>query len=95
MLFVAACSGGTPALSKAGATPTALISPLAPVSIIPTPGPTPRPAFNGDEAHKHITAQTDLGPRPTGSEAGCKTGESIIEQLQRSGWQVETQEFEA
>jgi Zn-dependent M28 family amino/carboxypeptidase len=39
-------------------------------------------------------AQTDLGPRPTGSEAGWKTGDYIVEQLQRSGWTVETQEFE-
>jgi Zn-dependent M28 family amino/carboxypeptidase len=83
VLFVVACSG-------AGSMPAPTLPPLAPTSIIPTP----RPAFSGDEAYKHVSAQTDLGPRPTGSEAGRKTGEYIIEQLKRSGWQVETQEFE-
>ena len=56
--------------------------------------PTPHPAFSGEVAYQHITAQTNLGARPTGSAAGWKTGDYIIEQLKRSGWQVETQEFE-
>jgi Zn-dependent M28 family amino/carboxypeptidase len=64
------------------------------VSIIPTPLPVSRSAFSGDEAYKHIVAQTDLGARPTGSEAGWKTGDYIIAQLKQSGWEVETQEFE-
>ncbi|CAG0936144.1 Aminopeptidase YwaD [Thermoflexales bacterium] len=78
---VTACTG-------AGIAPVA--SPLAPVSTVPTP----RPTFSGEEAYKHVIAQTDFGARPTGSEAGWKTGDYIIVQLKRSGWQVEAQEFE-
>jgi glutaminyl-peptide cyclotransferase len=89
-ILLAACAGGTATPVRAGVTPTAATSPLAPVSIVPTP----RPAFSGDEAYGHVIAQTDLGARPTGSEAGWKTGEYIIAQLKQSGWQVETQEFE-
>jgi Zn-dependent M28 family amino/carboxypeptidase len=37
--------------------------------------------------------QTDLGPRPTGSEAGWATGDYIIAALEEQGWTVETQEF--
>lgn len=87
LISLAACNI-TPS-TPGGAGPT-LVSPLAPVSIVPTP----RPAFSGDEAYRHVLAQTDLGPRPTGSDAGWQTGEYIIAQLKRSGWQVETQEFE-
>jgi len=85
LLSALAACGGT------GQVPHALISPL---SILPTPLPTPHPAFSGESAYQHITAQTNLGARPTGSEAGWKTGDYIIEQLKRSGWRVETQEFE-
>ena len=41
-----------------------------------------------------MSLRRQFGPRPTGSEAGWKTGDYIIAQLKRSGWQVETQEFE-
>jgi glutaminyl-peptide cyclotransferase len=84
ILIVAACGG-------AGPVPHSLVSPL---SVLPTPLPTLPPAFSGEAAYQHITAQTNLGARPTGSEAGWKTGDYIIAQLKRSGWQVETQEFE-
>ena len=80
VLLLAACGGARPV-------PHTLISPL---SVLPTPPP----AFSGDSAYQHVTAQTDLGPRPTGSEASQKNGDYIIAQLMRSGWQVETQEFE-
>jgi len=84
ILIVVACSG-------AGPVPHSLVSPLtSPISVLPTP----HPAFSGEAAYRHITAQTNLGARPTGSEVGWKTGDYIIEQLKRSGWQVETQEFE-
>jgi glutaminyl-peptide cyclotransferase len=75
------------ACSRAGLASTPIVPPTSVV-------PTPRPAFSGDAAYQHVTAQTNLGPRPTGSEAGWKTGDYIIEQLKRSGWQVETQEFD-
>ncbi len=38
-------------------------------------------------------AQCDMGPRPTGTEAGRKTGDYIINNLKSFGWTVETQEF--
>jgi Zn-dependent M28 family amino/carboxypeptidase len=34
-----------------------------------------------------------FGPRPTGSEANRRTGDYILDELGRSGWQTETQEF--
>jgi hypothetical protein len=102
LILLAGCAGA-PAV-PGGAGPTALPSPLATVSInptpsssstpLPTPVPTLRSAFSGEEAYKHIIAQTDIGPRSTGTEAGWKTGDYIIAQLKQSGWEVETQEFE-
>ena len=62
-------------------------------SVLPTPAPTPLPAFSGDAAYQHVVAQTSLGPRATGTEAGRKTGDYILGQLRAAGWQVETQEF--
>ena len=61
-----------------------------PISIIPTP----RPAFSGEAAYQHVLAQTNIGPRATGSEAGWQTGDYIIAQLKQPGWVLETQEFD-
>jgi len=49
--------------------------------------------FDGARAYEHVLAQEAIGVRPTGSQAGWKTGDYIIEQLEAVGWQVETQEF--
>jgi len=49
--------------------------------------------FSGVESFKHVDAQMALGPRPPGSEANRKTGDYIISELKRLGWQTETQEF--
>jgi Zn-dependent M28 family amino/carboxypeptidase len=49
--------------------------------------------FDGERAYAHVTAQCDLGPRPTGSQAWQATGDTIIAELERQGWTVETQEF--
>lgn len=51
------------------------------------------PSFDGERAFQHLLAQTALGPRPTGSEAGWNTGEFIIAGLTEAGWSVEQQEF--
>ena len=51
------------------------------------------PTFDGELAYRHVLAQTEIGPRPTGSAAGWATGDFIIAELERQGWPVETQEF--
>jgi len=63
---------------------------------LPKPPPTPTPLvgqFDGLAAYRHVLMQTDLGPRPTGSEANRKTGDYISERLKATGWQVEEQPF--
>jgi glutaminyl-peptide cyclotransferase len=66
-----------------------------PASPTPTPPPTVSEAlqFEGEQAYQYVLAQEAFGPRPTGSEAGWATGDYIIQQLERLGWTVETQEF--
>jgi Zn-dependent M28 family amino/carboxypeptidase len=60
-----------------------------------TPSPTVRPnlTFDGQTAYQHVLTQVALGPRPTGSEAGWATGDLIIAELEKAGWQAEAQEF--
>jgi glutaminyl-peptide cyclotransferase len=64
-------------------------------SLSPLPLPTIPVAlqFDGERAYEHVLAQQAFGPRPTGSQAGWATGDYIIQQLERPGWTVETQEF--
>jgi len=72
-------------------TPTPLSPTPAPQ---PTQAPTESPAkFDGQSAFTHVQAQMAIGPRPTGTDAGRKTGDYIVEQLGKYGWQVEAQEF--
>lgn len=49
--------------------------------------------FDGQLAYEQAWAQCGFGPRPTGSEAGRKTSDYIASQLERLGWQVQTEEF--
>ncbi len=49
--------------------------------------------FDGERAYRQVIAQCELGPRPTGSQAGWATGDYIIAELEKQGWAVETQEF--
>jgi Zn-dependent M28 family amino/carboxypeptidase len=51
-------------------------------------------AFDGQRAYQHALAQCEQGPRPSGSEAGWATGDYIIQQLEKAGWKVTTQEFD-
>lgn len=62
----------------------------------PEPTPTPEPVlvFEGESALALAEKQCDFGPRPTGSAAGWRTGDWVIEQLEAAGWSVETDEFE-
>ena len=49
--------------------------------------------FSGPMALEYAKAQMAFGPRPTGSDANRKTGDYILGELERQGWQTETQEF--
>jgi len=64
----------------------------------PTAAPEISPAedtvFDGESAYQYALEQCEIGPRPPGSEAGWATGDYIITQLEASGWQVDTEEFE-
>jgi Zn-dependent M28 family amino/carboxypeptidase len=61
--------------------------------IIPRNVPVTSERFSGALAFKHVEAQIDFGPRPTGSEANRKTGDYIVAELEQVGWLVETQKF--
>jgi glutaminyl-peptide cyclotransferase len=50
--------------------------------------------FDGQRAYEYALAQCALGPRPSGSAAGWATGDYIIEQLEKAGWETTTQEFD-
>lgn len=55
--------------------------------------PAPALIFDGNLAYEQLLAQVAFGPRPTGSEAGWATGDFIIAELNKLGWQTESQEF--
>jgi len=59
----------------------------------PTPTPPPTGQFDGLTAYRHVLAQVEFGPRPTGSAANKKTGDYIIAQLNAAGWQTAEQPF--
>ena len=64
-----------------------------PSPVPPTPPPPPPPIFEGELAYRWVLDQVEIGPRPTGSEAGWATGDFIIAGLEQLGWTVSTQEF--
>jgi glutaminyl-peptide cyclotransferase len=79
-------------------TPTSTVEPSPTAFSTPEPAPVPAPTasagkFDGQLALQHVQAQMVFGPRPSGSAAGRKTGDYIVEQLRKQGWQVEEQEF--
>jgi glutaminyl-peptide cyclotransferase len=96
-----------PTATVANNGPTATSTSLAPIvtpraTAIPPPTPTTVITaavtttdlkFDGGRAYQFVLDQVAIGPRPTGSEAGWKTGDYIIEQLKTLGWKVSTQEF--
>src|SRR5512143_4066158 len=68
------------------------------VGFFPKPVPTPTPVvkvrdFSGESAMSFLEDQLALGPRPTGSENGKKTGDYILTRLREFGWETEVQEF--
>ena len=50
--------------------------------------------FSGENALTEVRRQVDLGPRPSGTAALAQARVLITESLERSGWEVERQEFE-
>jgi glutaminyl-peptide cyclotransferase len=88
----------TPVLRSMLPTPPPPAAPLPTASSTPEPPPPSAPTasagkFDGQRALQHVVAQMAIGPRPSGSDAGRKTGDYIIAQLREQGWQVEEQEF--
>ena len=50
--------------------------------------------FSGANALKEVERQVEIGPRPSGSAAIAKARARITESLEKSGWEVERQEFD-
>jgi hypothetical protein len=75
-------------------TPVPTSTPTVTPSPSPTPTPTRPPLFDGQIAYELVTAQTDFGFRPAGSENNIRTGDWIVETLEQENWQVEIQPFE-
>lgn len=56
--------------------------------------PESAPAFfSGRLAYRHVLAQVQIGPRPTGSPAGRATANYILSGLKQLGWATQTQTF--
>ena len=49
--------------------------------------------FDGQRAYQHVLRQCEFGPRPVGSEAGRRTAEYIVSELDQLAWTTESQEF--
>jgi hypothetical protein len=86
----------TPSPDQAAAapeTPMVTATPSPSPTVTSSPTATVNPIFDGEMAYQQVLAQVALGPRPTGSEAGWATGDLIITELEKAGWQAEAQEF--
>lgn len=60
--------------------------------VIETPAPF---VFDGKHAYdNYLISQLNFGVRPAGSKAVRATGDYIIGELEKTGWGVETQEFD-
>lgn len=79
--------------------PSALPAQSVPLNVTSTPAvttPTTAPLqFDGKHAYdEYLLAQMNIGIRPAGSKADRATGDYIIAELKKTGWDVETQEFQ-
>jgi Zn-dependent M28 family amino/carboxypeptidase len=52
-----------------------------------------QPTFDGERAYRDVIAQTELGPRITGTDGNLKAAYYIAEQLKQAGWSAEFQNF--
>lgn len=92
--LVAACQGrAAPTIEFRGSeTPTVLTVAVTPVLAVQSPVPSLQ--FDGKHAYdEYLLAQMNFGIRPTGSVAIRATGDYILDQLKKSKWQAEVQEF--
>lgn len=70
------------------------LSPLNTTKPLTSGTPESPLAFDGNHAYnEYLLAQMKFGIRPAGSKAVRATGDYIIQELTKSGWRVETQEF--
>lgn len=74
-----------------GMTLVSLLLFLVPCACSLAAGP---PNFDGDLAYEHVLTQMEIGPRFAGSEGAQRTGDYIIQKLQRYGWEVQEQPFQ-
>jgi glutaminyl-peptide cyclotransferase len=80
-----------PTLEAISPLPTPILTSTSPVTSALVSDSALR--FQGDLAYQYVLAQSAIGPRPTGSEAGWTTGDYIMTELEKMGWITETQEF--
>lgn len=96
---LAACANPTAAPSQTPPSqpPTLTRAPAAtaPPNTRALATPTPESkTFDGKHAYdEYLMAQLAFGARPAGSVALRATGDYILQELQKNGWQTETQEF--
>lgn len=55
----------------------------------------PYPAFNADSAYAFVQKQVDFGPRVPGTKGHADTKAWMISSLEKYGWEVQTQDFQA
>ncbi|MDF2159091.1 M28 family peptidase [Algoriphagus sp. CAU 1675] len=55
----------------------------------------PYPAFNADSAYSFVQKQVDFGPRVPGTTSHSNTKNWILQTLEKYGWAVQTQDFQA
>lgn len=97
--IVSACTASNPSPVTSHQSPVASLQSATLASVLPTNTPaTPTPApliFDGKHAYdEYLLAQMNFGIRPAGSKPLRATGDYIIAELKKQGWQVETQEFD-
>jgi glutaminyl-peptide cyclotransferase len=101
--LLSACNSANPSVTnQSNPTPRAdsTIPPIAATDVPASPTTVtvtqsaPAERFNGMRAYDDVLAQMRFGARPAGSLALRATGDYILNELDKSGWQTETQEFD-
>ena len=79
LIFVWACSGEK--TTETTVTPEVVLKPY--------------PAFNADSAYAFVKKQVDFGPRVPGTKGHAATKAWMISTLEKYGWSVQSQDFQA